>query len=289
MNESIRAEECNWDEDFKDSNSDGGKNQNPDRKKIEWMSFPKPGQYRVRLIGKAVRFLKYYKPFGKGTRVITHKSYKDEDPAWQAGFYPNDTYAIHILDRDNGNAIKILEKGKTLFKCFAQYQQINKTNPAGKEGPDFVITVVWPKGNKNKAQYSATATQQVSALSAEEKEIIKKSFTDIDLATAKKNNSEPLLYRLINIYKTTDLAKIKEMWNNLPESAKIPPKKEEDNDSEQSATTHTPQPKIEEPKIEEPKIEEPKAEVLSENEADEIATDSDDLFGSSGGEDVSPF
>lgn len=233
MTEVIKADECDWVADFQERKKEPGQGQG-DRKKMDWMKFDKPGSYTVRLVGKSVKFLKYYKPYGKGTRIITHKNYRDEDPAWQAGFYPNDTFAVHIIDRADGK-IKILEKGRGLFKSFAEYQQVNDISPAGNEAPDFVIKVEWPNGEKNNAKYSATAKQKILPLTDEEKKLIQDTFTEGDIKAAKEAGVNPLLFRLKRIYQTTDLAKIKEAWNNLPDAAKIPPKKGEKGEKEEVA------------------------------------------------------
>lgn len=263
MTEAIKADESDWLADFaeKENNNKDG---NQDKKKSEWMRFDKPGQYTIRLVGKGVKFLKYFKPFGKGVRVITHKNYKDEDPAWQAGFYPNDTFAIHVIDRADGK-LKILEKGKGLFKHFANYQKINEVNPAGKNGPDFVVTVEWPNGDKQLAKYTATAKAKPAPFTEQEVEMI-------------KANLAPLR----SIYKTSLLEKIKELWEALPPAAKIPVKKE----SKYNNASKT-EDQVEAPKTQKV-IEEPARETVSDvADGGDGAEGEDDLFGDK--EDTSPF
>lgn len=264
--EKIRADEGDWVEDFAEGNDDNKPKYNND-KKIGWMTFPKPGTYTVRLIGGkdipdeadpkkikhkmgAVSFLKYYKPFNivakaeKVRAVITHKLYKDEDPAWLAGFWPGKTFAIHVIDRADGT-LKILEKGKTLFNKFANFQTVNDKNPAGKDAPDFVITVKWTDGTKNSAEYDATAKQSSAPLTKEETELIKASFNQKELELAKAAGENPLTWRLKNIYKPLPLEKIKELWSKLTKEQQTPPKKEKNDSKKQSTAT----PKIEEPKV----------------------------------------
>ena len=269
MTEAIRAEECDWATDFKEKDRKPNTNKGQgDRKKMEWMKFDHPGSYVVRLVGKRVMFKKYYKPFGKGTRIITHDNYKDEDPARLAGFYPNNTFAVHIIDRADGH-LKILEKGNGLFKYFSEFQQLNNINPGDlKEAPDWSIKVEWPNGKKDKAKYSATATVKMNAITEEERKMIQDTFTEGDIKAAKdaaaKANEKPnpLLYRLSRIYQTTELAKIKEAWNNLPESAKIPTR---DDDGNRAETSEAP-----------PRIEEPTPPVTVEDPDASDAPDADD-------------
>jgi hypothetical protein len=208
------TENGNWDDDFapKDStpkNTEGS----DDQRKVPWLKFEKPGEYRIRLCGNFVRFHRWWSPFT--TRVITHLSYKDEDPAWNAGFWPRKTFAIHVIDRNDKDAdhptgkLKILEKGASVFEAFANYKRINKVNPAGKQGPDFVIEVEWPKGNKRNATYKVTPVMKISEWTEKEVEMIKNEHADLK-----------------KIYAPTPLDKIKEAWDALPEDAKIPPKRE---------------------------------------------------------------
>lgn len=195
------AEVGSWDTDFPaDDNS-----QNNDRKKIEWMGFPKPGSYTVRLVGKYVKFLRHWKPFTD--RVITHPDYKDEDPAWQAGFYPRRTFAVHVIDRTDGK-LKILEKGSSIFKYFSRFKTINDIDPGGKEAPNFTITVEWPGGNKSAAKYTVMASQKAAPLTEEEREMVKENKA-----------------ALTKIYATTPLQKIKDLWEAIPDKNKVAPKK----------------------------------------------------------------
>lgn len=199
MSDNKKADVGSWDTDFP---ADKEKTNNDyNEKRLPFMKFEKPGDYTIRLVGNHVKFHRHWAPFKN--RVISHIDYKDEDPAWQAGFYPRETFAIHIIDRQDGE-LKILEKGRSLFKQFARYKIVNDVNPAGKEGPDWVITVEWPNGNKRQAKYSATAKAKPSPFTEEEIEMI-------------KENKVPLK----DIYQTTPLEKIQELWDEIPEEAKV--------------------------------------------------------------------
>lgn len=240
----LTAQKGDWDNDFP---SDEEKNKKNGRNKVEWMKFPKPGTYRVRLVGPFVKFLRHNKPFD-GERVITHLSYKDKDPAWKAGFYPRETYAIHMFDRNDGNKLKILEKGNSIFRAFSTYKKVNDINPAGKEAPDFSIEVSWPDGNKFQAKYTVTPLAKIQALNDEE-------------IAAWQSGRAPLN----EIYKSTTLEKIQELWGNLPDEKKVPQKKED-------AKTSAPAPQKAKAKPE-PEIEEAMPEAPAEQ---------DDLFGATG-------
>lgn len=199
------AAKGDWDSSFP-TNEERAAQRN--EKRTEWMKFPKPGTYQVRLVGPFVEFHRHNKPFD-GERVITNIKYKEQDPAWQAGFYPRQTFAIHIIDRADGK-LKILEKGNSVFRAFSTYKKVNDINPAGKEAPDFSINVEWPDGNKFQAKYTVTALAKIKGLSDEE-------------VALWQSGKAPLN----EIYKSTPLAKIQELWDALPEEKKTPPKKED--------------------------------------------------------------
>lgn len=210
MSDPIQASKGDWDELAKSSDK---KQSSGDSNKLRYMKFDAPGNYRVRLIGDHVEFHKYFTPIN----AISHPDIKSKDPAWQAGFYPRKRCAIHVIDRSDGQ-LKILERGWGLFKKFANYKAVKGINPAGKDGPDFIITVKMPKdknGNyiKRSTEYEIMPDEK-APLTADEMKMIK----------------ETGLYNLSQIYKTTPLEKIQEMWDNLPADKKIPPKKNEDGD-----------------------------------------------------------
>jgi len=247
------AEQGSWDEDFSNEKTNSDSN-NSDGPKAEWLKFDKPGQYKIRLAGTFVKFYRWWSPFT--TRLITHLSYKDEDPAWNAGFWPRKTFAIHVIDRSDTDAehptgkLKILEKGSSIFEAFADYKRINGINPAGKEGPDFVIEVEWPKGNKRNANYKVTALAKASEWTPEEVAMVKTEHVDLK-----------------KMYAPSPLEKIVEAWDALPDDAKIPPKRDGDKsvNSEkapaQAASTPAPQ------------------ETVSVSEDDDLFGDTDDTTG----------
>ena len=242
----LDAQYGDWVADFtKKEGSGEGKGKG----RIEWMRFEKPGKYKVRLVGKYVKYLKHYKPFGKGVRIITHPSYKSEDPAWKAGFYPGNTYVIHMIDRTDGK-LKLLDKGHRLFECFFDYGTANNINPAGPDAPNFEIKVEWPNGNKNRAKYSAVASGGPAPLTPEEKELIKANHVELGL-----------------IYRASSLTKIKEAWEAVPEQYRTPKR----DDEEATATTEAPKAAV---------TQAPTPPAIEENMGSAPAED-DDLFGDS--------
>lgn len=226
----------NWDEDFKQQNRENT------QKTVKWMKFEKEGDYIVRLVGKHVKFLKYWKPFSK--RVITHKSYKGKDPAWNAGFEPIETFAIHIIDRADGE-VKVLEKPKSFFRKFGDYKRINEVNPAGKNAPDFVITVTFQGGNSKRPQYAIQAKQKPAPITEEEWKKLHENTVELE-----------------KLYRSTTLEKIQEYWDALPEESKIPEKREKTDKTEKTD-----------------KVGEKKVEPIVDTKLEGAPAESDDLFG----------
>ena len=213
------AEAIGWDAFSEKTNNSSNEKKSSGEEKKEYMTFPESGDYTVRLVGKMVEFRKYFEPIN----AITHYKMKDQDPVWQAGFFPRRRYAINVIDRSDGK-IKILEKGPQIFKAFSKYAESFKVNPSGQEkGVDFVINVDIPmkngKPNKRSTEYSVMAGPN-TPLTEEEQALVESSA-----------------YDLPEIYKAYSLESIQKLWDALPDEAKIPPKKEE---KEEKAETPAP-------------------------------------------------
>lgn len=244
----VLAEKGNWDDFAKEENNSGSN----DKAKTQYMDMSKPGKYTVRPVGPHIKCRKLFKPY----RATLTDNDKDNDPAWKAGFYPGKRYAINVINRANGK-LEVLEKGVDVFKQFANYKAVFGKNPSdAKDGVDFLITVTIPKLpngqlNKLKTEYAVTHLKE-TPLTKEEIEMIK----------AQK------LWPLTEIYKPTPLEKRIEMWNALPDSAKIAPKRE----TKESSVEGT-----------ESKAEEKPAVTIVEKMPDAPAN-SDDLFEDKGDE-----
>lgn len=205
------VEQGNWDTDADARVTKGDS-------KVDWMKFPKPGTYKVRFVGAHVKFLTYpFKPF-RGKRVITHKDYEGKDPAWKAGFIPSVNWAIFLLDRGDSNRPKVLQKGSSIFNALSEFKKTNDIDPTDKSAaPNFIIKVEWQDGTKQSAKYTVSYEMKPSPLTQEEKEMLK----DVML-------NDKGINVLKDIYKPTSLEKIQEYWSELPDSDRVPVKKEKD-------------------------------------------------------------
>jgi hypothetical protein len=208
----------NWDEDFKEDAEGNAVKSEGDSTKTEFIKMDAPGNYKVRLVGDYIKCYKHFKPY----RATVQKSEKNLDPAWQAGFYPNERFAINVIDRADGR-LKVLEKGRSVFKHFNNYKKIFNKNPTKNEGPDWLITVKIPmlngKPNKLKTEYIVTHLE-AAPFKKEEVDMIKKQG----------------LWPITKIYKSTSAEAMKKMWDELPAEKKIAPKKELKEGAEKPAT-----------------------------------------------------
>jgi len=110
----------------------------------------KEGKNRIRLYGKQV--LMMHIVWINKKRYVVPESYIDRVTALKLNITLR--YAINCLDREDTNngiyRFKILERGKTVFEPFRAYNENmedddgNQINPAGPQGPDWLITVETP-------------------------------------------------------------------------------------------------------------------------------------------------
>jgi hypothetical protein len=252
-NAGLEAMAGDWLNDFSANNNGNGDN-NKNSKKLPFLNHKEVGTYDVRLVGKYVKYLSYYKPF-EGKRVITHPTYKDKDPAWVAKFYPQVRFAIHVIDRKDGK-LKILDASKTLFKEFYSFMQVNKIDPTGKNAPDFTIIV---SKNGPKKEIKASAKRADSPLTNEEVEMIMANKVDLK-----------------QIYRATSLQKIQEFWDALPDEKKVPDPRDNDSKNDSKKASSLPKKEV--------KAATPTLEAVEESMPDAPAED-DDLFGDGGKKD----
>lgn len=258
----------NWDEDFKEEkkSSNAPDSNKSDRPKTVYIDMKKPGIYKVRLVSSHVKFRKHFKPY----QAIVQDGDKDIDPAWKNGWFPGQKWAINVIDRSDG-VLKVLEKGATVFKHFANYKALFGIDPSGKDGPDFAITVKIPTGkdgkpNKLKTEYNVVHLEKAPFTAADMKVICK---TDEKGNIIKDEKGKPIsnLWKLKEIYKTTSPEKMKKMWDELPDDKKIAPKR--DNDSRDVSRSDDDDSRVSEPS-------EPSEPI--EEKMDGAPADGEDLF-----------
>lgn len=213
-----------WDDMAEDAKtSSGGGNNN------KYMKLESGKKYKVRPVGRPVRFFKYFRMDGNRVRSAicanpdacpVKAKYPDLDK-------PRRRYAINIIDRTDGN-IKILEAGPTVFQGFmAWYEQTGKS-PGGKDGGDFGITV---KGVGRDTEYGVTFLE-TKPLTAEENELYNEKKYDLETEYAAKD-AEEIEKRLFG--KDDDEGKNSKGYSGK-NAAKKPQQQEDDDFGEPSKT-----------------------------------------------------
>lgn len=115
----------------------GGNNE--DRVQIPYLKLEEGKPYRIRLVGKPVKFYSHFDVI----RAISPGL--QNDVCWQAGNVPRERYAILVLDRTDGNKLKVLEAGPAVFNEFKTYFELTGgKDPGDKGGPDWLIQVKIP-------------------------------------------------------------------------------------------------------------------------------------------------
>ena len=120
-----------------------------------------PGnKYRIRLISKPVRYMQHWEPVICRSPGVDPESKQVIDPLMLLGYKPKKRFAIWVLDREDGNKIKLMDFPQQLLDCFSEWKAMyNNEEPGGKNGPDFVIKLELPGGDRRRTKYKAVALE----------------------------------------------------------------------------------------------------------------------------------
>lgn len=137
---------------------------------IEYVKFVSGQTEKIRPVGRAVRFLKFFVKTPQGNRsVVIDQEFRDEASAKLSSHFGQDVapqmrYAINVIDRKD-QKVKILECGPQIFDHFGNWSRANNnTSPGGTNAMDWAIT---PSGEGKNRKYVTTPVSP-SVLTAEE-------------------------------------------------------------------------------------------------------------------------
>lgn len=120
-----------------------------------------PGKFRVRPIGQPYFYLQTFIPkklTGAAKDIPIVSPGPNNDPLIKLGINPTQRGALNVIHRDDGNRLKIMRFGSSVYKHIRTYAIDCGVDPADlKEGVDFSITVEDPGGNPRNRQYTVTA------------------------------------------------------------------------------------------------------------------------------------
>jgi hypothetical protein len=113
-------------------------------------------KYKLRLVGKAIKYLQHWDPFACRSPGVDAATGQVLDPLMQLGYEPKPRFAIWVLDREDGDRIKVMDFPGSLFDAFKEWKQAHNEEPGGMKGCDWQIKVTpGPGGDKRKTKYSA--------------------------------------------------------------------------------------------------------------------------------------
>lgn len=212
-----------------------------------WMKLKEREEpFRVRLVSSPEVFRKHwaaFKPLNLKKQPISPAldvNDKDEDIAWaQGGWVPGKRYASLVIDRETGT-IRILEAGAQVFKEFGNFKKVQKINPCGPNGPDWLISV--GRDSQGKREYSCVIDVKhgMSPFTPEELKMI--DGCKIDLK---------------KLYKRATSEEVRALWHQLPEDKRVNPNRKQYGqqgtphaNTSQAAPSAQPAPQVSAPKEE---------------------------------------
>lgn len=171
---------------------------------------PQEKPFKIRIASNPKNFRSHWAAFKSISKApIRSPAYSvDErslDIAWAEGdWLPQRRHACTVFDRDDGDKLKILEAGDSVFSHFGNWFKATGINPSSNEGTDWFI---WVKDNGGTTEYSATPDIKTTPFTDDEKKIIANPPFDLNKVIKIKTPEE-----------------IKQMWLDLDDDKKYNPR-----------------------------------------------------------------
>jgi len=187
--------------DYGDSSfSENGQNS----KRTEFLKMV-AGVHHVRPVGNPISFPKYVEKSGGTWRSAIPEDANDNPIAKNHNAKLNNRYAIHIIDRADGQ-FKIMEAGITVFREFKKYFEYTGINPGQKDGAEFKITV----SGQNLTKKYDTKLHERTTLSEAEIVLMKNYLEEMGAKTLGEH--------LLRLFKSTPNAEIEaKLFGDPPE------------------------------------------------------------------------
>lgn len=164
-----------------DWNSLGGKDTK--NRRNDYISFSSDVTVRIRPVGKAVEFVKFFVKTPNGNRSVVVDMDEQKEAAKLLSNHlgqevkPQHRFAINVIDRED-EKVKILEGGKSIFDAFGEWARESDTHPGSPEGGDWSIR---PTGDGLARRYNTTFLKP-TVVSKEEREKIRFVVSERPLA-----------------------------------------------------------------------------------------------------------
>jgi len=145
--------------------------------------------YTIRLVGKPIRYMQHWEPVICRSPGVDEKTKQVIDPLMVQGYQPKPRYAIWVFHREDGNKFKVMDYPGILMDKFKEWAVTNNVDPGREQGPDWVVKLEVPGGDKRRTRYHATAKMNSTPFTAEEMEILKAEKFHDKLVDFRKPNT----------------------------------------------------------------------------------------------------
>jgi hypothetical protein len=142
------------------------------------------GSNHVRLVGNPYKFMQHYKP-------VSARCPGEGCPICDGGEKSKVRYVVNVLDRKDGNKLKVLELGTQVVNQIASIAQELEINPGHKNSVDFIIK---REGKGLNTKYTVIPKDK-KQFTEEEAELIKKNMYDLE-EIKKPESSESISKRM---------------------------------------------------------------------------------------------
>jgi hypothetical protein len=145
--------------------------------------------YTIRLVGKPIRYMQHWEPVICRSPGVDEKTKQVIDPLMIQGYQPKPRYAIWVFHREDGNKFKVMDYPGVLQDQFKDWACTNNVDPGREQGPDWVIKLEVPGGDKRRTRYKSTPKQAGAPFTEEEMKLLKESKFHDKLIELRKPNT----------------------------------------------------------------------------------------------------
>jgi hypothetical protein len=145
--------------------------------------------YTIRLVGKPIRYMQHWEPVICRSPGVDEKTKQVIDPLMIQGYQPKPRYAIWVFHREDGNKFKVMDYPGVLQDQFKDWACTNNVDPGREQGPDWVIKLEVPGGDKRRTRYKSTPKQAAAPFTDEEMKLLKESKFHDKLIELRKPNT----------------------------------------------------------------------------------------------------
>jgi hypothetical protein len=145
--------------------------------------------YTIRLVGRPIRYMQHWEPVICRSPGVDENTKQVIDPLMVQGYQPKPRYAIWVFHREDANKFKVMDFPGVLMDQFKEWAVTNNCDPGREKGPDWVIKLEVPGGDKRRTKYHSTAKMNSAPFTEEEMKLLKESKFHDKLVELRKPNT----------------------------------------------------------------------------------------------------